>query len=61
MSNIVVGISDLNIGKGSDVLVTYALGSCIGICIVDPVTKVGGLSHIMLPSSTCTPPKYMAI
>ena len=55
MSNIVVGISDLNIGKGSDVLVTYALGSCIGICIVDPVTKVGGLSHIMLPSSTLNP------
>lgn len=55
MSNIVVGISDLNIGKGSDVLVTYALGSCVGICIVDPVTKVGGLSHIMLPSSTLNP------
>jgi len=52
MSNIVVGISDLNIGKGSDVLVTYALGSCVGICIYDPMTKVGGLSHIMLPSST---------
>lgn len=52
MSNIVVGISDLNICKGSDTLVTYALGSCIGICIFDSVTKVGGLSHIMLPSST---------
>ncbi len=55
MSNIVVGISDLNICKGSDILVTYALGSCVGICIVDPVTKVGGLSHIMLPSSTLNP------
>ena len=56
MSNIVVGISDLNIGKGSDVLVTYALGSCVGICIFDPMTKVGGLSHIMLPSSTLNNP-----
>ena len=56
MSNIVVGISDLNIGKGSDVLVTYALGSCVGICIYDPMTKVGGLSHIMLPSSTLNNP-----
>lgn len=55
MSNITVGISDLNIAKGSDTLVTYALGSCVGICLYDPVTKVAGLSHIMLPSSTLVP------
>lgn len=48
---IIVGISDLNIVKAPDVLVTYALGSCVGICLYDPVVKVAGLSHIMLPSS----------
>lgn len=49
---ITVGISDLNVAKGDDILVTYALGSCIGICLYDSVNKIAGLSHIMLPSST---------
>ena len=30
-------------------LITYALGSCIGICLYDPVLKLGALLHIMLP------------
>ncbi len=46
-----VGIADLNIACGGDTLVTYALGSCVGICLYDHVTKIAGLSHIMLPSS----------
>ncbi len=51
MSNtIVIGISDLNVAKSGDVLVTYALGSCVGICLYDPVAKIAGLSHIMLPT-----------
>lgn len=52
MGNMTVGISDLKVCKAPDVLVTYALGSCIGICMVDETTGVGGLSHIMLPDST---------
>ena len=48
---ITVGISDLNIAKAPDILVTYALGSCVGICLYDPMVKLAGLSHIMLPSS----------
>jgi chemotaxis protein CheD len=47
-----VGISDLNIARAPDTLVTYALGSCVGICLIDKIGhKVGGLAHIMLPSS----------
>ena len=53
---ITVGISDLNVAKDGDVLVTYALGSCVGICLYDPVMKIAGLSHIMLPSSQGFPP-----
>lgn len=49
---IVVGISDYNIATTGDVLVTYALGSCVGICLYDPVSKIAGLSHIMLPTIT---------
>lgn len=51
MSNITIGISDLNVCRAPDVLVTYALGSCVGICLIDSTAGVGGLSHIMLPSS----------
>ena len=52
---ITVGISDLNIAKAPDILVTYALGSCIGICLYDSVSKTAGLSHIMLPSAAQAP------
>lgn len=49
---ITVGISDFNVATDGDVLVTYALGSCVGICLYDPVCKIAGLSHIMLPAIT---------
>ncbi|MBE6906550.1 chemotaxis protein CheD [Marasmitruncus massiliensis] len=55
MNTVTVGISDLNIVKAPDVLVTYALGSCVGICLYDPVAKIAGLSHIMLPSVSQMP------
>ena len=52
MKDIVVGISDFQCtNKPEDVLVTYALGSCIAVAIYDPVVKVGGLLHFMLPES----------
>lgn len=47
-----VGMADLNICKSPDMITTLGLGSCIGIAIYDPVTKIGGLAHIMLPDST---------
>jgi chemotaxis protein CheD len=46
-----VGMADYKVGRASASLITYGLGSCIGIAIYDPVTKVGGLAHIMLPDS----------
>lgn len=51
-STITVGIAEFQVAKSPDVLVTYALGSCVGICIYDTSAKIGGLSHIMLPDST---------
>lgn len=42
----------MKLAKGSGIeLVTYALGSCIGVAIYDPEVKVGGLLHFMLPES----------
>jgi chemotaxis protein CheD len=52
MNNTSVGISDWKIEFAPKGLITYALGSCIGICIYDKVKKIAGLSHIMLPESS---------
>lgn len=49
-STIIVGISDLNIAMNDDIIVTHALGSCVGIFIYDPIMKIAGLAHIMLPT-----------
>ncbi|WP_432665030.1 chemotaxis protein CheD [Wukongibacter baidiensis] len=46
-----VGMADLKTVKSPGVLTTLGLGSCVGICVYDPVTKVAGMAHIMLPSS----------
>jgi chemotaxis protein CheD len=49
---VAVGIADCRLSQSpDDVLVTYALGSCVGVAIYDPVAKVGGLLHYMLPES----------
>jgi chemotaxis protein CheD len=47
-----VGMADLKACNAPDNLTTIGLGSCIGIAIYDPVTKISGLAHIMLPDST---------
>ena len=55
---VVVGIADLAISNNqSVVLATYSLGSCLGLTIYDPVMRVGGLVHVMLPDSGLDPAK----
>ncbi len=50
--NIVVGVADMKVSNDpNDILVTYSLGSCIGIAVHDPVARVGGILHFMLPGS----------
>src|SRR5256885_16705940 len=50
--NVVVGVSDCQVTKEvSNVLITYALGSCIAVSVYDPVARVGGLLHFMLPEA----------
>lgn len=44
-----VGIADMKMTRYEGVLITYALGSCIGIALYDPMIKLGALIHIMLP------------
>ncbi len=53
MGDLIVGISDIKISNNpNDTIVTYALGSCIGIVVYDPIARVGGMLHYMLPDST---------
>jgi len=50
--NVTVGIADMKVSSDPDVtLVTHSLGSCIGVAVYDPVVKVGGMLHYMLPDS----------
>jgi chemotaxis protein CheD len=51
-TRIVVDISDAKVSANpADVLVTYSLGSCIGVCLYDPAVRIGGMLHYQLPSS----------
>lgn len=58
MPAVVVDIADLAVSADPDVtLITYSLGSCIGLSVYDPVARVGGLLHYMLPESQLSPEK----
>ncbi|MGO0121718.1 chemotaxis protein CheD [Desulfothermobacter acidiphilus] len=47
-----VGIAELKVGRAPLVLITLGLGSCVGVALYDPIKKVGGLLHVMLPRSS---------
>lgn len=55
---VVIGVGDMAVSNNTQVtLSTYALGSCVGVVAYDPVTKVGGILHMMLPDSSISPDK----
>ena len=50
---VIIGVSDMKVSNNpEDTLITYSLGSCIGVIIYDREAKAGGLLHYMLPDST---------
>ena len=54
----VVGISDIYVsGNTEEEIITYSLGSCIGLTVYDPAVKIGGMIHYMLPLSKVSPDK----
>ena len=61
-NKLVVGIVDMKMARQNGMLITYALGSCIGICLYDPKIQLAALVHIMLPlnmeTGRKTPLKY---
>ena len=53
---LVVGIGEAAVSdRPGDVIITHALGSCIAVCIWDPVARVGGMLHFLLPDSRINP------
>lgn len=58
---IVIGVGDVAVSSDpTAMLVTYALGSCIGVTVYDPIAKVGGLLHFMLPTADLNKDKAVA-
>ena len=58
---IVVGVADLQVSRDpSKSIITYALGSCIGVTLYDPTAKVAGMLHFMLPESNVSAEKAAA-
>jgi len=52
MNNVIkVGMADLKTTCYPGILTTLGLGSCVGICLLDPKSRIAGMAHIMLPSS----------
>lgn len=57
---ITIPIADYKVSQSPDILRTI-LGSCVGICLYDPESRIGGLAHIMLPENnnkSTNPKKY---
>jgi chemotaxis protein CheD len=49
----IIGVADMAVSNDvQEDLITYSLGSCIGVVIYDPTVKVGGMLHYMLPESS---------
>ena len=48
-NKLVVGIADMKMARQNGMLITYALGSCVGICLYDPLIQLAALVHVMLP------------
>lgn len=62
MALVIVGISEMAISDNSDeVLVTYSLGSCIGLTLYDPALQVGAMLHSMLPLSRLDQKKALSM
>lgn len=57
---VAVGVGDYKVSSDAhEVLVTYSLGSCLGLAAYDPKAKVGGILHCMLPDSRINPEKAL--
>ncbi|BBJ27277.1 chemoreceptor glutamine deamidase/glutamate methylesterase CheD [Athalassotoga saccharophila] len=46
---LIIGIGEFKVAKNPAILVTLGLGSCVGVCLRDKKSHIGGMIHVMLP------------
>lgn len=57
-NTLVVGISDMKLSRNpGDVIVTYSLGSCLGVTLYDPRARIGAMVHCLLPTAAAAKEK----
>ncbi|OGQ89516.1 MAG: chemotaxis protein CheD [Deltaproteobacteria bacterium RIFOXYC2_FULL_48_10] len=57
----IVGVADMKVSNNpAESVITYSLGSCIGLVVYDPAVRVGGMLHYMLPESSIDREKAVA-
>ena len=49
--SVMVGMAEIQVLKGTGTFSCLGLGSCIGLCLLDPSNNVGGMAHVMLPEA----------
>jgi chemotaxis protein CheD len=49
-----VGVAEIKVSDDSGILASYGIGSCVAVAMFDPLKKIGGLAHVMLPESRGT-------
>lgn len=49
MSSVYITQGEHAVGRDQDMVITTILGSCVSVCLWDPVAKVGGMNHLLLP------------
>jgi chemotaxis protein CheD len=48
-----IGLGEMHVSRDpEDILVCYGLGSCVGLILYDPISRAGGMAHVVLPDST---------
>ncbi|KMQ50532.1 Chemotaxis protein CheD [Chitinispirillum alkaliphilum] len=53
IKKIVIGISEMALSANpQECLITYSLGSCLGVTVYDTEEKIGGMIHCMLPMAS---------
>jgi len=52
-----VGIAELAIAQAPGTLAALALGSCVAVVLYDPVVRVGGMAHVLLPTAAIGRPR----
>ena len=47
----VVGIGQIAVGHAPEQIACLGLGSCVAVILYDPLSKIGGLVHVLLPKA----------